>query len=52
MSTENLLLVNGFFLSVVLLILLILFERESPKPSNKKVKEDIKKIKEQVEGKK
>ncbi len=51
MDTIILLLANGFFLSFILLILLvILATTDAPKkPKKTKIKEDIQKIKEQVE---
>ena len=51
MNATTLLLGNGFFLSFVLLILLIAlaFSGDKKKPQKKRVKSDLKKIKEQIE---
>ena len=51
MDLTIILLINGFFLSFVLLVLLIMFSVYTPtnKPSKENVKKDIDKIKEQVE---
>lgn len=50
MDTTTLLLSNGFFLCFLLLILLIILATYNPKkPEKTKIKEDIKKIKKQVE---
>jgi hypothetical protein len=51
MDMVILLLANGFFLSFVLLVFLILFSTQNGnKHKKKKVKEDIDKIKDQTNG--
>jgi len=51
MDTIMLLLANGFFLSFILLVLLIMLSSQlrSKKPDKIKIKADLKKIKEQIE---
>jgi len=52
MNLDALLLANGFFLTLVLAILLgILAKQNGHKPKKSKVKDDIKKIKEQINSK-
>ena len=52
MNIETILLTNGFFLSLLLVILLVILASTTgkPKTNRKKVKEDIKKIKDQING--
>ena len=52
MSIEVLLLTNGFFLSFLLFVLLVIFASTNGKhkKGRKKIKEDIKKIKDQING--
>ncbi|MBX4196526.1 hypothetical protein KW805_02985 [Candidatus Pacearchaeota archaeon] len=47
MDMTEILLANGFFLAVILLIMLVIFATSRPK--RRRVKEDLKKIKDQVE---
>ena len=55
MEVELLLLANGFFLSILLIVLLVLLSREPPLPevpSRKRVKDDLRKIKANVTNEK
>jgi len=56
MQAITILLINGFFLSFLLFILLVIFASKSSRPKQKlrpsrgKIKDDIKKIKDQING--